>query len=149
MKTMRSLFLILMLVGSTTGWADNRKHHATAASLPEISRAFLNTHFGEMKISYVEVDKYLLWVKEYEVILIDGTEVNFDRHGEWTEVDCRKTAVPAVIIPAEIVSYLNSYYPQKTVVAIEKESRKWEIKLDNGMELSFNKQGDLIDMDAD
>jgi len=117
--------------------------------LPANSRSFLSTHFNEMEISYVEVEKDLMWVKGYEVILIDGTEINFTRKGEWKEVERRKNAVPSAIIPREIIQYVEKNFPGKEILAIEKETRKWEIKLNNRMELSFDMKGRLVDLDAD
>jgi len=149
MKRVVSLFMLLLLISSTTLMADGRDHAITADRLPVSSRDFLKAHFDDLQISYVEVDKDLMWVKGYEVILIDGTEVNFTRNGEWKEVERRHNAVPVAIVPLEIKQYVQTNFPGKEIMAIEKETRKWEVKLNNGMELSFNMKGQLIDLDAD
>ncbi|MDH6342702.1 hypothetical protein M2480_000730 [Parabacteroides sp. PFB2-12] len=149
MKRVYPLCVILLLAVSTSLWADNDRNAATAENLPATSREFLNTHFRNTHISYVEIDKYLFWISGYEVILVDGTEVNFARNGEWTEVERKKEAVPAVIIPKKITAYIKENFPKQIVLAIEKEFKKWEIKLNNGIELSFNKKEEIIEVDAD
>lgn len=141
--------MLLLLIGSATFIMEGRNNVVTAERLPTVSRDFLNTHFEDLQISYVEIDKDLLWVKGYEVILVDGTEINFFRNGEWKEVERRHDAVPTAIIPQEINRYVKSNFPQKEILAIEKDTRRWEIKLSNGMELTFNLKGQLIDLDAD
>lgn len=149
MKRIISLCLLIWLTGSTVMMAKGQDVMISVEKLPANSRDFLNTHFNEMEISYVEVEKDLLWVEGYEVILIDGTEVNFTRNGEWKEVDRRKSAVPPAIIPGEIARYVEKNFPGKEILAIEKETRKWEIKLNNRMELSFDLKGRLIELDMD
>jgi hypothetical protein len=149
MKRIISLCILLLLTGPMAMRAKGQDTMISADKLPENSRKFLNTHFNEMEISYVEVEKELLWVEGYEVILIDGTEVYFTRNGEWKEVERRKNAVPPAIIPREISRYVEKNFPGKEILAIEKENRKWEIKLNNRMELSFDMKWRLIDLDAD
>lgn len=149
MKRTVSLCILLLLAGSMAMRAKGQDTMISADKLPANSREFLNTHFREMEISYVEVEKELMWVEGYEVILIDGTEINFTRKGEWKDVERRKSAVPSAIIPKEITLYVEKNFPGKEILAIEKETRKWEIKLNNRMELTFDLKGRLIDLDAD
>ncbi len=149
MKRIISLCILLLLAGPTAMMAKGQDTMISVDRLPAESRSFLNTYFSEIEVSYVEVDKELMWVTGYEVILIDGTEINFARNGQWKEVERRKNAVPPAIIPKEIVQYVEKNFPGKEILGIEKETRKWEIKLNNRMELSFDMKGRLIDMDAD
>jgi hypothetical protein len=149
MKRITNLCIFLLLAGPITMKAKGQDTMISVNKLPANSREFLNTHFNEMEISYVEVEKELLWVEGYEVILIDGTEVNFSRDGEWKEVERRKNAVPPAIVPGEIARYVEKNFPGKEILAIEKDNRKWEIKLSNRMELSFDTKWRLIDLDAD
>ncbi|MDL2255449.1 PepSY-like domain-containing protein [Parabacteroides sp. OttesenSCG-928-G06] len=149
MKRTISISILLLLITSATLFAEKRRNSLTVANLPAISREFLNKYFHNIDISYVEIDKDLFLVSGYEVILTDGTEINFTRKGEWIEVERNQEPVPPAIIPKEIIAYVKAYFPKMLVLAIEKESRKWEIKLNNGIELSFNRKGELIEVDAD
>ena len=39
----------------------------------------------------------------YDVLLADGTEIEFSSRGEWKEVDGKRTALPTSFIPAQII----------------------------------------------
>ncbi|MDE6858048.1 MAG: PepSY-like domain-containing protein, partial [Alistipes sp.] len=67
--------------------------------------------------------------------------------GEWKEVDCKFTEVPAGIVPAPIAEYVVNNYPNTEVVKIEKDSREYEVKLSNRMELTFDRRFNLTDID--
>jgi hypothetical protein len=149
MKKTILLSILLLLAEAATMKVKGQDKMISADELPTKSREFLNTHFKGMEISYVEVDKELLWTEGYEVILTDGTEINFNRNGEWKEVDCRRNPVPTAIIPKEITLHVAKNFPDREILAIEKETRKWEIKLNGRMELTFDTKYRLIDMDMD
>ena len=85
--------------------------------------------------------------KSYEIAFTTGDKIEFDRKGEWTDIDCKYSAVPAGIVPAQIVAYIAENYPDSQVVQIEKDSRSTEVKLDNRMEIKFDKQYRVIEMD--
>lgn len=143
------LLCSLLLTSTMLFMAKGEDVMISVDKLPVNSRDFLQTHFGAMEISYIEVEKELLWIKGYEVILIDGSEICFSRKGEWTEVERPDTAIPAALIPKEIAEYVTKHFPGKEILAIEKEMRRWEIKLNNRMELAFDRKGRFIGIDAD
>ena len=76
-----------------------------------------------------------------------GDKVEFDKAGEWTEVRCRQTGVPAQIVPAQIAEYVKTNYPDAVILQIERDSREWEVKLSNRWEITFDKQMRVIDID--
>ena len=73
--------------------------------------------------------------------------IEFDRKGEWTDIDCKYSAVPTGIIPAPIAKYVADNYPDNKIVQIERDTRSTEVKLDNRMEIKFDKQHRVIEMD--
>ena len=80
-------------------------------------------------------------------MLADGTEVEFDREGAWVEVKRRGYPVPADIVPAEIVDYVNKYQHGAMILGIERDRQSYEVKLGNGFEVKFDKQFRVIDID--
>lgn len=60
-----------------------------AKDLPLNARNFINQYFSKPQISYIKIDSEFL-SKKYEVTLTDRTEIDFDKKGNWTEVDCKK-----------------------------------------------------------
>lgn len=117
--------------------------------LPKVAKEFLDTHFPNEKIVVIKQDKGF-FDTDYEVLFSNGNEVKFDKRGEWEEVDCAHSEVPIVILPNEIKHYLSVNYPDRKVVQIEKKNKwneSYEIELDNTIEISFNKEFAVVDID--
>ena len=85
--------------------------------------------------------------KSYDVVLENGTKIEFDKKGNITEIDCKKAVVPARFIPQPIKNYLKANYPGQAVKKIEINKNEYEIELANGLDLTFNKHFKLIDID--
>ena len=85
--------------------------------------------------------------KSYEVMLADGTKVEFNRNGEWKEVDCRHSSVPTPIVPAQIMKYVKANYPDVKVMKIERDRIDYELRLSNRLELTFDTKFNIIDID--
>ena len=92
------------------------------------------------KISTTEEDSL-------EVHLNNGVQLEFDKKGNWDKVDCQFNAVPAHLVPTVIANYVQTSYPGATVVKIDKERYGFKIELSNDLEMKFNKQGALFDID--
>lgn len=114
--------------------------------LPLPARNFINQYFSEPHISYIKIDSEFL-SKTYEVILTNRTEIEFDRKGNWMEVDCKKNAVPANLVPVNIKDYVKANFPNQIITKLERKSVGLEVELANDFSLQFNKKGVLIDMD--
>lgn len=114
--------------------------------LPLPARNFINQYFSEPHISYIKIDSEFL-SKTYEVILTNRTEIEFDRKGNWMEVDCKKNAVPANLVPVNIKDYVKANFPNQIITKIERKSVGLEVELANDFSLQFNKKGVLIDID--
>ena len=75
--------------------------------LPLPARNFINRHFTKPQVAHIKIDKDLLESAKYEVLLTDGTEIDFDSKGNWEEVSASKGhAVPVSVVPSFAVSYL-------------------------------------------
>ena len=140
------LAALLCIVTATISKADDVM--VPVNQLPATVKTFVAQNFKGKSIAYASLDRDFGGGK-YEVRLNDGTEVDFDRRGNWDKVDCNYTPVPAALIPAPIAKYVKANYNGTKVVKIDKEHYGYEIKLNNGMELKFNKGGQLIGMDID
>lgn len=114
--------------------------------LPLPARNFINQYFSEPHISYIKIDSEFL-SKTYEVILTNRTEIEFDRKGNWMEVDCKKNAVPANLVPVNIKDYVKANFPNQIITKLERKSVGLEVELANDFSLQFNKKGVLIDID--
>ena len=115
--------------------------------LPEVSRTFIRQYFDGKNVSHIKIEKGWTGIKKYEVILTDGIEIEFDDKGEWKEIDGNRHALPIGFLPVKIRDCLKTDFPEETTVSVERDSRKYEIKLSNRIELTFNRKGDLTDID--
>ena len=101
MKTTR-LFLvavICLLAQSVTSLADDRM--IPVSQLPATVKTFVTKNFPGKNITYAEKDVEFGGTK-YEVRLNDGAKIEFDKKGNWDNVDCNTYAVPAALVPASI-----------------------------------------------
>lgn len=133
-----------MLVLATTASAGNDKP-IQVSQLPQTAQQFIKKYFGDRKVAFAKEESDFR--KSYEIAFTTGDKIEFDRKGEWTDIDCKYSAVPAGIVPAQIVAYIAENYPDSQVVQIEKDLRSTEVKLDNRMEIKFDKQYRVIEMD--
>ncbi len=115
-------------------------------NLPASSQQFINTHFGNNKISFVKEERDFL-DKSYEVVFTDGTKLEFSRNGEWREVDCRYSEVPAAVVPEAIRNYVANKFAGEKVLQIDHERNEYEVRLSNRLELTFDKNFNIIDID--
>ena len=115
--------------------------------LPTEARELIKNHFAEASISYLKVDKNLFRVEGYDVRLTDGTELDFNSKGQWTEIEAEKNAVPASLIPDVIKKYMKQNYNGQRVKKIKHNRRGYELKLSNGLEVEFDNMGNFLRLD--
>lgn len=139
------LFLVSLFTLSTVSMADNVKP-IQVGQLPTTAQTFITTYFKNNKVALAKVDTEFL-SKTYEVMFTNGEEVEFDRSGEWTEVQCKTGEVPSAIVPAAIRNYVKQNYPNATIQKIERDKHRFDVKLSNRLEIAFNHQMQVIDID--
>lgn len=145
MKKFIVIALAVLSLGIITANADNNRLIAKE-NLPQKSQQFIDRYFGDIKITYVKEERDFM-ERSYEVMLADGTKVEFNRNGEWKEVDCRHSAVPSPIVPAQIMKYVKDNYPDVKVMQIERDRMDYELKLSNRLELTFDTKFNIVDID--
>lgn len=145
MKKLMILSAILVTFGINTACADNDKP-ITVTQLPQTAQQFIKTHFPKEKVAFAKLERDFLETT-YEVLFTNSTKVEFYKDGEWKEVDCKYSTVPAKIVPAQIAQYVTQNYPDAQVVQIDRDKRDYEVKLTNGWELTFDLNFNLIDID--
>ena len=135
--------LVCMLMHSVSSFAGDRI--IPAEQLPAAAKTFIQKTFPGQTVSYAKID--FDGRKKYEVRLSNGTEVEFDKNGNWDKVDCNYSAVPASLVPTNIANYVKTHFAGAKVVKIDKERHGYDVELSNDLELKFNKQGQLMNID--
>lgn len=145
---MKKTFMLVvgtLLLFSCTVFADNDKP-ITFEQLPATAREFIKTYFPSEKIAFAKMENEMLGTS-YDVTFTTSTNLEFDGNGEWTEVDCRYSEVPAGIIPAQILAKIKELYPDNQIIAIDRDKRDYEVKLNNNLELKFSLNFEIIGLD--
>ena len=125
--------------------AGNDKPIAVSA-LPVKAQTLLNNHFNNQKVMLATIESGVV-SRSYDVVLQNGTKLEFDKKGNLTEIDCKQGIVPVQLIPQAIKNYLKDNYAGQSVKKIEMNKNEYEVELTNGLDLTFNKHFQLIDID--
>ena len=115
-------------------------------NLPQKAQQFIKKYFANVGVTYVTEDRDVI-SKDYEVMFADGTKVDFAGNGEWTSVECKGVAVPADIVPQQIKDYVKQNYPDVQIRKIDRDRNDYEVSLSNRLELTFNKDFKLVEID--
>lgn len=138
---MKKIFVALVLGFSiiSIACADNERITRNLNDLPAPAREVVNKEFANTKVSYIKIDKDLFKSTTYEVQFVNGMEITFDKDGNWIEVDCQRSEVPAAFVPAQIKKQVNDMFPGEKVIKIEKEPRHYDVELGNDIDIKFDK----------
>ena len=145
MKKLAFLIVCLFTLNMTV-WAGNDKP-IQVTEMPKAAQEFIKSHFANQSVAMAKVETEFM-DKSYDVIFTNGDKVEFDKKGKWTNVDCKHTQVPVAIIPNAIQQYVGQHYPDAKVVQIELTDRKgYDVDLNNGFDLEFDKKFRVVDID--
>jgi hypothetical protein len=136
-------FFAFTFLGATK--ADNDRP-IRFEQLPEKSKEFIRKYFSEEDISYLKLDDDF-FSKSYEVYFVDGSKVEFDKRGEWEQVECKRKKVPDGIIPDKIARYVEKNHSDMKITKIERDRRDYEIELNNKLEIKFDLMFNVIGYD--
>mgnify|MGYP003526165418 FL=1 len=146
-KNILNLLAVASLIFSTSACnsddSDSREVIIEVAELPEQSRNFLETNFNGFQVNRATKD-VSSFDEYYEIFVNNGITIDFNRIGEWTEVDGNGLSIPTSFIDEEIVSYINTNFPTFPIENIDKKPYGYEVDLINNTELRFNTSGKLI-----
>ncbi|MCK9303286.1 MAG: PepSY-like domain-containing protein [Bacteroidales bacterium] len=144
---MKNLLIILTLISAITlNSCAQQETMIDSWNLPTAAQEFISTHFSSYEISFVMKDKEL-FETTYEVILNNGDKIDFNKSGEWEDIDCPYSKVPTVIIPEKILTFVQSKYPDYYIISIGKDKKHYEIELNNDLDLKFDLNYNLIEID--
>lgn len=142
-----AIAVMALFAATLVARADNDKP-ITVKELPAKAQTLIKKYFSAKKVALAKKEAHFFG-SNYDVIFTDGNKLEFDKNGDWTEVDCKHAAVPAEIVPSQIAAYVKENYPDASVVSIEKDSNSYDVKLSNRVEIEFDKQFRVVDVDLD
>ena len=130
-----------LVIATAFGASAKDTYSHDPSTLPQSARTTIKNNFTS-EISLIKIDNEFGRVSDYEVILTDGTEIKFDRNGNWEDVECSlNDTVPSSFIPSQVAAFVKKNQPDTHIVGIEKERSGYEVQLSNGVEMKFDRQG--------
>ena len=144
--TLKALVAAICLLASLTSCQADNDKPITFSELPEAAQSLVQTYFQGKTIALVTVEGGVV-SKSYDIVFASGEKVEFDRKGNWTEIDCKGSSVPEALVPEAIKAYVKQTYPGQTIVSIEVDNKETEIELSNRLEITFNKRYQVVDID--
>ena len=142
---LKTICLLLFVSVVSTAVAQDKVISFT--QLPTKAQEFVKHHFAADDVAVVTLDMEYFVRKEYEVILKNGTKMEFNADGEWRKVKMKKIPVPGELVPEKISQYIHKSFPHTFVKAIKKEKKGYEVEISNGLDLEFSRTGDFIRVD--
>ena len=120
--------------------------------LPETARTFIRQNFPHTTILSAEKEKED-GVKQYNVRLADGTEIEFDAKGNWKSIECEFSVLPEAALLPTISEYIAENYPGSKAYKIDKKYGGYEVEITapsgspqpgSDIELIFNAFGEFV-----
>lgn len=141
---MKKAIFLMTFIGLFMTSCSAQEKVISFAELPATAKTFIADYFSNETTSYVMQDGY---PTEYKVVFTSGTKIEFDKNGNWTEVDAGKSALPDGIIPQQIKEQIVQRFPDVLICKIEKDKNTTEVKLSNGLDVKFNSAYQIIEID--
>ena len=123
--------------------ADDRP--MTFEKLPAPAKEYIRTNFPGEKTTMVTKDDDLIFA-DYTVMLSNGIKLEFEHSGALTQISS-PNGIPAELLPVSIRNYVQTHYPNAGYLDFEIGKRTYEVKLTNRMELKFNNNFHIIEID--
>ena len=145
MKKLAFLFVCLFTLSLNVSAGNDKPIQVT--EMPKAAQQIIKNHFANLSVAMAKMETEFM-SKSYDVIFTNGDKVEFDKKGNWTNVDCEHTQVPQAVIPMAIQKYLAKNYPDAYVLKIELTDRKgYDVDLNNGFDIEFDKRFNVIEID--
>ncbi len=138
--------IVVMFLATSVNVSADTDKVVEVSQLPAQSQQILKQHFAQKKVAIAKAD-WDWFSKNYDVVFTDGCKVEFDGDGKWTSIDCRRSTVPVKLIPAQILTKVQEMYPSITITEIERDRRGYDVSLSNGLDIEFNTNIQVVDVD--
>ncbi|MDR2121751.1 MAG: PepSY-like domain-containing protein [Flavobacteriaceae bacterium] len=158
---MKKLFLFLGIISLTTlnfiscnSDDVSDRSSITPDALPSAAKTFVSGYFSNAAIkSATQSTVPNIHNSMYKAFLSNGFEIDFDKNGNWTEIESENDqAISESFLSEEIpeiYNYVKSNYPSNRIVAIEKEHYGYSVELNNDIDLIFNQNQEFAGIDPD
>lgn len=120
--------------------------------LPSEARSFIENYFPSADILSIVQEKED-GRKEYQVKLSNGTDMEFDEDGEWTNIECYFIPLPTGILPANVITKVEELHPEAYINGVEKELGGYVVEVTDAggidWDMRFNAQFEYVSQSQD
>ena len=125
--------------------ACDKESVVSADGLPKDAQVYITQHFPNHEIVQVVKERDDLKTS-FDVYLSEGFNLDFDKKGKILGVE-GSGKLPDSVVPEQILAYVKTNYPDLFILDWELDDRGQDVKLSNGMELKFDKNGNFLRID--
>lgn len=144
----RIVFLVASILFSVVAFSADKviPFEQLPKNAQEFTRKYFSAEDPMYRHAYVTYDSEF-FDSSYTVVFTNGDGIEFNKEGEWKDFDCEYCIVPEEIVPETIKSYLLINMPEVQIKKLEKNRASYEIELSSGLELKFDLEGNLLEID--
>ena len=142
MKSIKAILLLVAVLATSFNANADHDQVISFSEIPEAAQALLKQCFADKVPLVVTVD----W-DDYTIVYDSGEKVEFDKQGNWKEINCRTSCVPTELIPEAIKSHIQATFPGSAIIKLDRNRRGYEVKLNNGLEVEYDPTFQIIDID--
>lgn len=144
---MKKILLVLAVMLGVISASARDNYSRDINDLPVAAQTVIKNHFKK-EVSHIKIEKEWGRVSEYDVVLVDGSEITFDSRGNWKDIEVKGTgSVPSALILNSISTYVKQNQKKARIIGIEKNRSGYEVELSNGVEMKFNLSGQFLRYD--
>ena len=149
-RKLLAFFPILLGVWMLSSCDDEKK--IDFGYLPSEARSFIENYFPSADILSIVQEKED-GRKEYQVKLSNGTDMEFDEDGEWTNIECYFSPLPTGILPANVITKVEELHPEAYINGVEKELGGYVVEVTDAggidWDMRFNAQFEYVSQSQD
>ncbi|WP_051436768.1 PepSY-like domain-containing protein [Brachyspira alvinipulli] len=108
--------------------------------LPKDVKEFIAYYFYGNEIFLAEREK----TGDYIVSLSNGIEIKFKWTGDWLYINGNNNKITHNVLPKKVIDTIIRLYPQSAILNTSVNDNRYDIQLDNNMNLYIEKNGKLI-----
>lgn len=138
---MKKLLTFLMAVALISGAAMARDRVTTdVKELPEAARTLLSKYYPDAGINHIKIDKGV-FSNDYEVVLDNGVEIDFDDDGALTEIEAGRMGVPDGLVMKSIRDYVAANYPGRKIESMDIDRWGYDVQVSGDVDHVFDRSG--------
>lgn len=133
----KNIFTVVLVATSLFATAQQK---SKSAQLPQEAQTFLEANFKGIQVQEVKKETEGTTFK-YEVKLANGTEIDFNNRGRWTEVESKITSIPVSMLQPSVGQYIQKNYSGAKVTEVKKGIRFNFVEINDETMLQFDTEG--------